>query len=238
LLRVLDPEPIGRSERTGGLGPLTNSLLTALINLSYIRSNDRTKTEMTASLTTRAGVLAAAKEALIELGYAQLSTRRIAEIAGVPLSQIHYHFGSKQNLVLELLADENARLLSRQADMYAANLPLWKQWEQACDFLDRDIESGYVRVLQEMMAAGWSDPAIAAAVRKNLEGWFTLLQSVAESARARLEKELTLAPAQMASLVGAAFLGAEAMILLGFQEQRTRQALRAVAKVLKKAEGR
>ena len=28
-------------------------------------------------------------------GYANLSTRRVADSAGVPLSQIHYHFGSK-----------------------------------------------------------------------------------------------------------------------------------------------
>ena len=32
----------------------------------------------------------------------------------------------------------------------------------ACDFLDADLESGYVRVLLEMTTAGWSDPEIAA----------------------------------------------------------------------------
>ncbi len=152
------------------------------------RSSDRTKAFllMTSSLTTKAGVLAAAKDALIESGYSALSTRRIAEIAGVPLSQIHYHFRSKQNLVLEVLAEENARLLERQAEMYSTDAPLWKQWEQACDFLDRDLDSGYVRVLQEMMAAGWSDPEIAQAVRSYLEGWFSLLRAVAESAATRL----------------------------------------------------
>ena len=50
--------------------------------------------------------------------------------------------------------------------MYAGPEPLWRQWEQACDFLDEDLESGYVRVLQEMIAAGWSDPEVAAAVRE------------------------------------------------------------------------
>lgn len=191
---------------------------------------------MTSSLTTKAGVLAAAKDALIESGYAQLSTRRIAEIAGVPLSQIHYHFRSKQNLVLEVLADENARLLERQADMYSTDEPLWKQWEQACDFLDRDLDSGYVRVLQEMMAAGWSDPEIAQAVRSYLEGWFSLLRAVAESAATRLRSEVVLNPSKLASLVGAAFLGAEALILLGFQDASTRQALRSVGGLIKTME--
>ena len=38
--------------------------------------------------------------------------------------------------------------------MYAEDVPLWQRYEQACDFLEDDLESGYVRVLQEMIAAG------------------------------------------------------------------------------------
>ncbi|MBA3361491.1 MAG: TetR/AcrR family transcriptional regulator, partial [Acidimicrobiia bacterium] len=114
--------------------------------------------------------------------------------------------------------------------------PLWKQWEQACDFLDRDLDSGYVRVLQEMMAAGWSDPEIAQAVRSYLEGWFSLLRAVAESAATRLRSEVVLNPSNLASLVGAAFLGAEALILLGFQDVTTRKALRSVGALIKNME--
>jgi AcrR family transcriptional regulator len=191
---------------------------------------------MTAVNTTKAGVLAAAKAALIETGYAQLSTRGIAEMAEVPLSQIHYHFGSKKNLVLAVLEEENRRLLDRQAEMYGTDTPLWKQWEQACDFLDEDLDSGYVRVLQEMMAAGWSDPEIADAVRSYLGGWFDLLRSVANSAMGRLGDVGLLKPADVASLAGAAFLGAEAMILLGFEDQPTRKALRSVGAVIRRME--
>ncbi len=63
-------------------------------------------------------ILKAAKNALIDVGYSSLSTRAIAERAGVPLSQIHYHFGSKRNLVLAVLAEENQRLLDRQEEMF------------------------------------------------------------------------------------------------------------------------
>jgi AcrR family transcriptional regulator len=192
---------------------------------------------MTAVKTTKGEVLAAAKAALIETGYAQLSTRGIAEMAEVPLSQIHYHFGSKKNLVLAVLEEENRRLLDRQAEMYGTDTPLWKQWEQACDFLDSDLESGYVRVLQEMMAAGWSDPEIADAVRSYLKGWFELLQDVAASAVGRLGDVGSLKPAEVAALVGAAFLGAEAMILLGFEDKPTRKALRSVGAVIRRLEG-
>lgn len=191
---------------------------------------------MTAVSTTKAGVLAAAKAALIETGYAQLSTRGIAEMAEVPLSQIHYHFGSKKKLVLAVLEEENRRLLERQAEMYGTSTPLWQQWEQACDFLDHDLDSGYVRVLQEMMAAGWSDPEIAEAVRTYLKGWFDLLREVAAAAVGRLGDVEMLQPADVASLVGAAFLGAEAMILLGFEDEPTRRALRSVGTAIRNLE--
>lgn len=191
---------------------------------------------MTVVNTTKAGVLAAAKAALIETGYAQLSTRGIAEMAEVPLSQIHYHFGSKKKLVLAVLEEENRRLLERQAEMYGTGTPLWQQWEQACDFLDHDLDSGYVRVLQEMMAAGWSDPEIAEAVRTYLKGWFDLLREVAATAVGRLGDVEMLQPADVASLVGAAFLGAEAMILLGFEDEPTRRALRSVGTAIRNLE--
>ena len=191
---------------------------------------------MTVPITTKEGVLSAAKQALIESGYAQLSTRRIADIAGVPLSQIHYHFGSKQNLVLEVLAEENRRLLDRQSEMYAADQPLWKQWEQACDYLDDDLESGYVRVLQEMMAAGWADPEIADAVRDCLDGWFTLLRSVATAAMEELGETAVSDPDQVSALIGTLFLGAEAVMLLGFKDDVIRVALRSLGDVIRQME--
>ena len=52
---------------------------------------------------TKNEILAAAKAALMDTGYAGLSTRKVAEAADVPLSQIHYHFGSRHGLVLALL---------------------------------------------------------------------------------------------------------------------------------------
>jgi AcrR family transcriptional regulator len=187
---------------------------------------------------TRATILAAAKDALLETGYASLSTRKIAETARVPLSQIHYHFGSKQNLVLEVLDEENHRLLDRQARMYGEDAPLWKQWEQACDFLDDDLESGYVRVLQEMVAAGWSNEEIAEAVRADVRGWADLLTTVAERASQRFGALGPFTSAEVAALVALCFLGAETMILLGMDEEAmpSRTALRRIGELLRALE--
>ena len=129
--------------------------------------------------------MTAAQTCLLEEGFAQFSTRRVAELASVPLSQIHYHFGSRQGLVLALLESWNVRLLHRQGETLSAQTSLAERWDRACDYLDEDLASGYVRVLQEMIAAGWSDPTVAAAVRSNLEGWYDLLTGLAEEAGQR-----------------------------------------------------
>ena len=193
---------------------------------------------MSTTAETRAQILAAAKSALLDTGYAGLSTRRVAEAADVPLSQIHYHFGSRQKLVLALLAEENEILLERQSRLYGAEMPLWRQWAQACDFLEEDLRSGYVRVLQEMTAAGWSNDEVAESVRTNLGGWFELLTDTASKAAARVGGLGPFTPEEVAVLVGGAFLGIETLILLDVDETKLpgRSALRTIGFLLRRLE--
>lgn len=167
-------------------------------------------------------ILTAVKARLLVEGYAALSTRRVADEAGVPLSQIHYHFGGKKGMVLSLLERENEELLARQQAMYAEDAPLWKRYEQACDFLEADLASGYVRVLHEMLGAAWSDDEIAGEVRRMLGRWHATLTEVAEAAEARLGGYGPFTARQVADLVGFAHLGAEAFLLLEADDRAAR----------------
>ena len=136
---------------------------------------------------TSTTLLEAAKKVLRQNGHSGLSTRDVAAAAGVPLSQIHYHFGSKQGLMLALFDYLNAQLLDRQNAMFHdTTLSLSQRWDRACDYLDEDIASGYVRVLQELIAASWSDPEVAKVVRAGLMGWFDLIAGVARQAEKRV----------------------------------------------------
>lgn len=165
--------------------------------------------------------------------------RQVADEAGVGLGHIHYHFGSKRNLVLAVLDDENTKRLARQESMYDSDLPLWKQWQQACDFLEDDLDAGYVRILQEMIAAGWSDPEIAAHVQGFLRGWYELLTDVARRVVDRLGGLGPFSADEVAILVGDAFIGAEALILLGLDESDGvphRAALRRVGDLIREHE--
>ena len=108
-----------------------------------IRTKAQTRSvAVVARSDTQTELLEATEQCLHRYGLNGLSTRRVAEAARMPLSQIHYHFGSKEDLVLALLAYKNERLLNRQAAMYAQDLPLWKRWKQACDYLDEDLAIG------------------------------------------------------------------------------------------------
>src|SRR6478752_5488266 len=92
---------------------------------------------------TSTSLLEAAKKVLHQKGYSGLSTRDVAAAAGVPLSQIHYHFGSKQGLVLALFDYLNNELLDRQTALFGDPvLTLSEQWDRACGYLDDDINSG------------------------------------------------------------------------------------------------
>ena len=163
-----------------------------------------------ATADTRATILAAARARLLRDGYASLSTRAVAETAGVPLSQIHYHFGASSDSSWRSSKPRTNGCSSGSGAMYGSPEPLWQQWERACDFLDEDLESGYVRVLQEMVAAGWSDAEVAAAVRGYLSGWYTLLAEVAEREAHRVGGLGPFTAAEVASLMGLPFMGAEA----------------------------
>jgi len=185
---------------------------------------------------TSTTLLEAAKKVLRQSGHSGLSTRDVAAAAGVPLSQIHYHFGSKQGLMLALFDYLNAQLLDRQNAMFHdTTLSLSQRWDRACDYLDEDLGSGYVRILQEMIAAGWSDAGVAAAVRDYMAGWFRLLADVASREAPRLGGLGEFTASEIAALMGLPFTGAESMILLGMPESimPARSALRKLGGVIR-----
>jgi len=190
---------------------------------------------------TSVTLLEAAKKVLRQSGYSGLSTRDVAMAAGVPLSQIHYHFGSKQGMVLALFEYLNAQLLERQSAMFGGTaLKLSEQWDLACEYLDDDIASGYVRVLQELIAASWTDAAIAKVIRAAIMGWVDLILEAARKAEGALGGLGPFTPEEIGALVANAFIGAESLCLLGIEKKGApvRQALQRFGDLIRIAEGR
>ena len=194
---------------------------------------------LVAKVETSLVVLEAAKKMVRQNGYSRLSTRDVAAAAGVPLSQIHYHFGSKQGMVLALFEHLNSQLLDRQDAMFHdSTLTLSQRWDRACDYLDEDIASGYVRVLQELVAASWADSPVAKVIQAGLMGWFKLLVELARRAEREFGGLGPFKAEEVAALVGGAFIGAENQYLLGMEKKGVpiRQALRRFGDLIRMME--
>ncbi len=192
-----------------------------------------------AKMDTSTVVLEAAKKVLRQKGYSKLSTRDVAAAAGVPLSQIHYHFGSKQGMVLALFEHLNSQLLDRQnALFHDTTLKLSQQWDRACDYLDEDIASGYVRVLQELIAASWADSPVAKVIQSGIMGWITLIAELARRAERDLGGLGPFTADEVAALIANAFVGAESQYLLGLEKKGVpvRQSLRRFGDLIRTME--
>jgi AcrR family transcriptional regulator len=189
---------------------------------------------------TRRRIVDAARDVLLERGHAAASTRAVADEAGVRLSLVHYHFGGKQGLLLEVLQRENELLLQRQQRLYADPGPLADKWRVACDFLDEDVRSGYVRVLWELWAAGLADEELAAGWRAAMAGWRSLLESVFTSWSQAIGLELPISPRAVATLIGNLFEGIEIELLAGVppEEAPHRDVLDAIGVLIERAEAK
>jgi len=193
----------------------------------------------TATPDTRTALLEAAAQVLRERGYAALSTREVATAAGMPLSQIHYHFGSKQGLVLALFEYLNAQLFDRQQALFSdATLSFADQWDRACAYLDDDLASGFVRIMHELSAAGWADAEVGAVVRKSLSSWVGLVTAVARKFEEKVGGFGPLSAGDVGALVSNAFIGAESLVLAGIEQGGfpLRDALRRVGALIRALE--
>src|SRR5215470_15892893 len=88
--------------------------------------------------TTIEAFLDAAERLLVEVGYANITTRRLAEEANANHGLVHYYFGSMEQLFVRVLERFTDRLIERQRAMYAAHVPFIEKWRAAMAYLDED----------------------------------------------------------------------------------------------------
>ena len=201
-------------------------------------SSDLKHRRSTRGDATKELILEAARESLREEGYSGTSIRAVAERAGVQLSLVHYHFGSKQSVLVAVLERENEKLLERQQALFTGPGPLSAKWRAACRFLEDDLESGYVRILWELWAAGLADEQLAARWRDATAGWRRLMAEVFEEWSRGVGLELPISATAVATLVANLFQGLEVEILAGVSEDEAPhlEVLEAVAQLIERIE--
>jgi AcrR family transcriptional regulator len=188
---------------------------------------------------TRSKILDAAYRCLATEGYAALSIREIGKAAGVNSALINYHFGTKEQLVIEVLDAANARLLARQKAMYRGPRGFAEKWAEARRFYESDLACGFVRVQAELMAAGYSNPWLRERVAGRVEAWGDLIHDTVREALHELSAQGVELPAPLTAEVIANWMchfwiGMEVGDLLGGWSRRrpNATALDAVHKLL------
>jgi AcrR family transcriptional regulator len=136
---------------------------------------------VTARQGTEDAFLDAAERLLVEVGYAGITTRGVAEEAGANKGLVHYYFGSMENLLVRVLERFTERLIVRQRAMYAADLPFIEKWRQAMRYLDEDRK--YQKVWYELQALAWNRPELRERVAHVDAEWRGVLAEAFEQAQ-------------------------------------------------------
>jgi len=111
----------------------------------------------TARSAAEEALLDASERLLVDVGYAGVTTRRLAEEAGVNHGLVHYYFGSIENVLIRTLERFTERLTQRQREMYAADIPFIEKWRTAMRYLvEEDVR--YEKVWLELQALAWNRP--------------------------------------------------------------------------------
>jgi AcrR family transcriptional regulator len=128
-------------------------------------------------------LLDAAERLLVEVGHAGITTRRLAETAGVNHGLVHYYFGSNENLLVRALERFTERLIARQRELYAADEPFVEKWRTAMRYLVSE-DATYEKVWLELQALAWNDAGLRARLAQvNAEWRVVLTEAFAEPHR-------------------------------------------------------
>ena len=139
---------------------------------------------------TEQALLDAAEQLLVDVGALGVTTRRIAEVAGVNHGLVHYYFGSVEQLLVRVLERFTERLIERQREMYAADAPFLDKWRTAMAYLDED--RAYQKIWFELQALAWNRPELRERLAQVHAEWRAVLSEAFEPIRERLGLELPL----------------------------------------------
>ena len=136
------------------------------------------------------GLLDAAERLLVEVGHAGVTTRRLAEEAGVNHGLVHYYFGSIENVLVRTLERFTERLIERQRLLYATDEPFLEKWRTAMAYLEEDRP--YQKIWFELQALSWNRPELRERLARVHAEWREVLVDAFAPVREQLRLGIPL----------------------------------------------
>jgi AcrR family transcriptional regulator len=139
---------------------------------------------------TEQSLLDAAERLLVDVGAAGITTRKVAEEAGVNHGLVHYYFGSVEQLLVRVLERFTEQLIERQRQLYAADVPFLAKWQTAMRYLDEDRP--YQKIWFELQALAWNRPELRERLARVRAEWQQVLTEAFTTERERLGIDMPL----------------------------------------------
>jgi AcrR family transcriptional regulator len=130
------------------------------------RPTEQRQTRAQQRVATRQAIIDATAKVLVDDGYAALTTRRVADLAGVAQSTLMHHFETRETLVVEAVTNLALRLAEDaldQIDLAALQTP--ERREAVLDQAWREFTSPQALAAAQLWVAAWSEPELAATLR-------------------------------------------------------------------------
>jgi AcrR family transcriptional regulator len=110
---------------------------------------------------TRLALLDAAEELLITKGVAGITTRKVADLAGVNQALVHYHFGTIEELLLAALERVGMHVKERSQEIYRSDVSFVDGWFEEMNVkITEDFDRGWGKVWLENLTLAANRPKI------------------------------------------------------------------------------
>lgn len=158
---------------------------------------------------TRAALLTAARECLVEVGFAGATAREIARRADVNQALVFYHYGTVTDLLVAVLDEVSARRMTAYRPLLDDAETLADLFDAAGEVMASDLANGDLAVLVALMTGSRSTPGLGEQVTARLEPWRAFARDAVRKAAGWLPLGQFLPVEEVADALVAGILGLE-----------------------------
>jgi AcrR family transcriptional regulator len=134
------------------------------------------KDRRTSGDVTRQRLLSASAALIVERGWSGVTTRTVAERAGVNQALVHYHFGSIDDLRREAVMSRLLPAIQGLADELLDERPLPESIHRVMQVIDHfDLQTEIGVLMAEALLQATRDPSVAEAMGGVLGSWSEML---------------------------------------------------------------
>ncbi len=141
-------------------------MIDQVIDETAEKATTRRPTRAQQRVATRTAIIEATAACLVEDGYQALTTRRVAERAGVAQSTLMHHFETRELLLVEAVSHLALRMADEaldQIDLAAMRSP--RHRDAVLDQAWREFTSPQALAALQIWVAAWSEPELASTLR-------------------------------------------------------------------------